>query len=82
MNKLLVSHTNSPLHIWCFNKFKQDEKEKKDDQLKNEKACKIIVTTAAYVLKDPAGSARDFVKLNDKDQILMECDYPQKNYGS
>ena len=45
------------------------------------RACTMIVTNAAHVLKDPAGSAKDFVKLNNKDQLLMGKDYPLKNDG-
>ena len=79
--ELLESHANNPLHIWCLNRFKIKEKEKEDFKEKNEKACTMIVTNAAHVLKDPAGSAKDFVKLNNKDQLLMGKDYPLKNDG-
>ena len=36
---------------------------------------------AAHVLKDPAGSATDFQKLNNKDQLLLGEEYPTKNDG-
>ena len=38
---------------------------------KNEKACSVIGSNAAHALKDPGGSANDFVKLNDKDQLIL-----------
>ena len=42
----------------------------------------MIVLNAAHVLKDPAGSATDFQRLNDKDQLLMEEEYQTKNDGN
>ena len=41
----------------------------------------MIVTNAAFVLKDPAGSAKTFVELNNKDQLLIGENYPTKYDG-
>ena len=49
----------------------KEEKIKKDFKAKNERACKIIVTNAVHILKDAAGSATDFIKSNNKDQLLL-----------
>ena len=80
--RFLENHVTNPLHVWCLHKFRRHEKEEADNKSRNEKACKIVVTNAAYVLKDPAGSASDFVRLNNKDQINMGAEYPTKNDGS
>ena len=77
----LVNHVNHPVHIWCHSQFTRSEQMKADAKIKNEKACTVIVTNAAHVLKDPAGSANDFVKLNNKDQLLLDDKYPTKNDG-
>ena len=77
----LVTHTKNPVHIWCLSKYKKEKEIKKDFKAKNERACKIIVTKAVHILKDAAGSAIDFIKSNNKDQLLLGTEYPLKNDG-
>ena len=77
----LANHTKNLLHIWCLNRYKIKQQEEESFNKKNEKACSMIVTNAAFVLKDPAGSAKTFVELNNKDQLLMGENYPTKNDG-
>ena len=79
--RTLENHTKNLLHIWCLNRYKIKQQEEESFNKKNEKACSMIVTNAAFVLKDPAGSAKTFVELNNKDQLLMGENYPTKNDG-
>ena len=79
---LLCKHAAHPLRIWCLNKYNSVERSKAETKEKNVNACKIIVTNAAYVWKDPAGSASDFVKLNYKDQLNLGVSYLLKNDGN
>ena len=80
-NRCIISHSKNPLHVWCQERFLSEETNKKAVDEKNKEACRIVVTNAAFVLKDPAGSATDFQKLNNKDQLLMGKGYPLKNDG-
>ena len=80
-NRNILKHASNPLHVWCKEKYKSEEEKKTVESEKNKKACQMIVMNAAHVLKDPAGSATDFQKLNNKDQLLMGREYPTKNDG-
>ena len=79
--KMILRHSKNPLHVWCKEKYNSQEANEKVNAEKNRKACEMVVMNAAHVLKDPAGSATDFQKLNNKDQLLMGLSYPTKNDG-
>ena len=63
-----------------------ERKNRKEESAKmeerNKKACEMVVTNGCYVLKEPTGSARDFIKLNDKDDLNTDLDCAEKNDGA
>ena len=81
LKRNMQNHLLNPLHVFCLKKYTSDKKVAIDLKSKNEKACTVIVTNAAHVLKQPSGSAKDFLKLNNKDQLILGDEYALKNDG-
>ena len=48
---------------------------------KNKVAAEMVASNALYVLKDPTGSAQDFLKLNNKDELNDQLNWADKNDG-
>ena len=60
-------HVKSPLHFWC----KQEYSKVSANKGNNINIAEKLVTNATYVIKT-FGSAKDFVRLNEKDNILTQ----------
>ena len=81
-HKNLRNHSSIPLHLWCMNKSKNEKKILDDLREKNCEACFAIIMSALEVMKNPASSTKDFVRLNNYFQLLMGDKYATKNNGS
>ena len=59
------------------------KKEKEEQIEKNRKAATMIVTNAIHCLKDATATSKDFVRLNNKDQLceLIGNKFAFKNDG-
>ena len=79
--KMKVQSQN-PLHLWCVSRENNQKKEVLKVEERSKRACMMVVTNGIYVLKEPTGSARDFIKLNNKEDLNEELDFAQKNDGS
>ena len=78
----MKKYTQSPLHIWCVTVDVAHKEKEADLKMKNYLACDMIVTNAIHVFKDPCGSSRDFVKLNNKDALNPNLEFGEKNDGA
>ena len=74
-------HEKSPLHIWCAKKVIEIKVSKEKSEKSNQEAVKLLATNAALCLKT-FGSAVDFVRLNDKDNMTEGVTPAFKNDGS
>ena len=74
-------HVNSPLHIWCENRLKEITKAEDEKNKRNLEAATLLATNAALCFKT-FGSAKDFVRLNDKDNMTDGLTPAFKNDGS
>ena len=74
----MKSHEQNELHKWCYSK---NEKHKADQQVKeieNKKAGTLVIRNGLFCLKN-SFSSHDFVKLNDKDNLIDEVQCATKN---
>ena len=76
----LLLHVNNPLHKWCTNKLKEMSESKAKDDMANVKAANLLATNAALCFKT-FGSAQDFQRLNDKDNLTEGLSPAFKNDG-
>lgn len=67
----IKDHFNSPLHELCENLAKEKEKAQKDHYRKNYEACLKVIKDAIFCFKKSL-SAIDFVRLNDKDEMVLQ----------
>ena len=72
-------HLMSPLHLWCTDHARIQAESAKEFKDQNNEAGEKVVTNALYCFKT-SGSAQDFVRLNDKDQ-LTNSKFATKNDG-
>ena len=79
--KAIILHEGNPLHIWCLEKRKKMADEISKEKNENMKAATLVATNAAFCFKT-FGSARDFVRLNDKDNLTEGVLPAFKNDGS
>ena len=68
LNTRKKNHLKSELHIWCHKFGKEQLEFNKMATEENEIACTIQITNALFCIKT-CGSASDFIKENDKDQL-------------
>ena len=73
-------HVNSPLHIWCVNKLKEMSEAQAEKKKANLEAATLLATNAALCFKT-FGSSKDFVRLNDKDNLTEGLTPAFKNDG-
>ena len=78
----MKDHCKSLLHIWCASVDEATRKQQEDDDAKNDAAANLIVTNVIHVLKDPTGSAKEFIRLNNKDDLNDNKIFGDKNDGS
>ena len=79
----IKGHFKSPLHIWCSNFVDQIEEDVQEFENKNKIAGRKNILNAIYCLKHSL-SSQDFVRLNNKDELLStpESCCATKNDGS
>ena len=80
INRGKKEHELNALHIWCFKQVQERDTNVLKDKKKNEEVAKLIATNVALCLIT-GGSAKDFVRLNDKDNLTQGVDAAQKNDG-
>ena len=66
--KAIILHEGNPLHMWCQEKRKEVAEDISKEKNENLKAATLVATNAALCFKT-FGSAKDFVRLNDKDNL-------------
>jgi hypothetical protein len=73
-------HEESPLHQWCLEKLEEKRQKEKVDVEENKKACELLATNAAFCFLT-GGSAKDFIRLNEKDNLTHGLNPATKNDG-
>ena len=68
IKETMILHQNNPVHTWCAKRLKQLAADKAKAEEVNLKAATLVATNAAFCLKT-FGSAKDFVRENDKDNL-------------
>ena len=71
---------NNPLHKWCSNKLKEISESKAKEDVANVNAANLLATNAALCFKT-FGSAHNFHRLNDKDNLTEGLSPAFKNDG-
>ena len=74
-------HKFTDLHKWCYKQYDKDLKSSEEEKDKNIKATELIVANVLYCLKQ-SESAKDFIRICDKQQLEMGELYPTKNDGA
>ena len=65
----IKQHFKNPLHTWCDTFEKLNNDSDKANAFNNKAACMKVVTNAIFCLKHSL-SSKDFVRLNDKDNLV------------
>ena len=75
-------HINSPTHAWCVKYKLSKAKRDAEEKIKNITAGTLLVTNAMFCFKN-FGSANDWVKLNEKDNLTsgLQHSVATKNDG-
>ena len=81
IKETMILHQNNPVHTWCAKRLKQLAADKAKAEEVNLKAATLVATNAAFCLKT-FGSAKDFVRENDKDNLTEGLIPAFKNDGS
>lgn len=74
-------HTNSELHAWCKKQYESLKTEKNALAKMNLAAAELVVTNVAFTLRN-FGSAMDYKRLNDKDNLTPGIKVATKNDGT
>ena len=79
--RAIKRHIANPLHLWCAVQESKLKEKTEEVAKKNKVAAEMVASNALYVLKDPTGSAQDFLKLNNKDELNDQLNWADKNDG-
>ena len=74
----MKSHEQNELHKWCYSKNEKHKADQQEIQIENKKAGKLVIRNGLFCLKNSL-SSHDFVKLNDKDNLIDEFQCATKN---
>ena len=80
MKRNKISHEQCPLHVWCFKQVEGKKTEAADAEKENRAAADLLATNAAFCFLT-GGSAKDWVRLNDKDELAQGLKTATKNDG-